>query len=134
MPKLQRPPRRENKKQTIDRARFAIFGNSSCLTLWGIGNLVKGMKVSEKFIQRLVHQIFKDLKAQNIITFKEKEDHVFHRACEILVQEYQRESDLDREVHRMMDDLEIQSPGEFQRYKMFPLLKKKLAKEKGIVL
>ncbi len=92
------------------------------------------MKVSEKFIERLVHQVFKDLKAQDIITFKDKEDRVFRRACDILVQEYQRESDLDHEVNRMMDDLERQNPGQFQRYKMFPLLKKKLAKEKGIVL
>jgi len=41
---------------------------------------------------------------------------------------------LDVEVNRLMDDLERQNPGEFQRFKMFPLLKKRLAKEKGIIL
>jgi hypothetical protein len=45
-----------------------------------------------------------------------------------------KESDLDHEVNRMMDELERQNPGEFQRYKMFPMLKKRLAKEKGIIL
>ena len=43
-------------------------------------------------------------------------------------------SELDAEVNRMMDDLEKQSSGEFQRYKMFPMLKKRLAKEKKIIL
>ncbi len=92
------------------------------------------MKSNEKLVQRLVQHVFKDLKAQNIVTFKEKEDRVFQRACEILLREYERETELEREVNRMMDDLERQNPGQFQRFKMFPLLKKKLAKEKGIVL
>jgi hypothetical protein len=34
----------------------------------------------------------------------------------------------------MMDDLERQNPGGFQRFKMFPMLKRRLAKEKGIIL
>ena len=92
------------------------------------------MKSNEKLVQRLVQHVFKDLKAQNIVTFKEKEERVFQRACEILLQEYGREAELDRDVNRMMDELERQNPGQFQRFKMFPLLKKKLAKEKGIVL
>lgn len=82
----------------------------------------------------MVLSVFRELKEQNSITFKEKEDKVFRRACEIIMNEYRRESDLDLEVNRMMDQLERQNPGEFQRYKMFPLLKKRLAKEKGIVL
>lgn len=92
------------------------------------------MKVSDKLIQRLVQAVFRDLKEQNTITFKEKEAVVFKRACAIISNEYAREQQLDMEVNRMMDDLERQNPGEFQRYKMFPLLKKRLAKEKGIIL
>ncbi|OFZ18431.1 MAG: hypothetical protein A2Z20_04425 [Bdellovibrionales bacterium RBG_16_40_8] len=92
------------------------------------------MRVSEKLIQRLVQSIFRDLKAQNMITFKDKEEKVFHRACEIIYNEYSREAQLDAQVNKMMDDLERQNPGEFQRHKMFPLLKKRLAKEKGVVL
>ena len=82
----------------------------------------------------MVHFVFRDLKDKNLIVFKEKEEKVFSRACEIIAKEYAREADLDREVMKMMDDLERQNPGEFQRYKMFPLLKKRLAKEKGIIL
>lgn len=85
-------------------------------------------------IQRLVQSVFRDLKEQSTIQFKEKEDKAFQRACEIVRSEYHKESQLDEQVNKMMDDLERQNPGEFQRYKMFPLLKKRLAKEKGIIL
>ena len=92
------------------------------------------MRVSEKLVQRMVRSVFSDLKAQNSIIFKEKEDKVFRRACELIANEYTREAQLNEQVNKMMDDLERQNPGEFQRHKMFPLLKKRLAKEKGIIL
>jgi hypothetical protein len=68
------------------------------------------------------------------VTFKDKEEKVFARGVALVVQEYEREKELDAEVHKMMDELERQNPGGFQRYKMFPMLKKRLAKEKGIIL
>ena len=69
-----------------------------------------------------------------MIQFKEKEEVVMKRAQEIIRADFQREQELDQEVNRMMDDLEKKSSGEFQRYKMFPMLKKRLAKEKKIIL
>lgn len=104
------------------------------MTIGAHRHLVKDMRVTDKMIQRLVQSVFRELKEQNSVQFKEKEEKVFQRACEIIAQEYQREAQLDIEVNKMMDNLERQNPGEFQRYKMFPLLKKRLAKEKGIVL
>jgi hypothetical protein len=96
--------------------------------------LVKDMKISDKLIERIVRAVFRELKEQEVVTFKEKEDKVFRRAVDLIANEYQREAQLDAEVHKMMDDLERQNHGEFQRFKMFPLLKKRLAKEKGIIL
>lgn len=92
------------------------------------------MKLSDKALQRLVQYIFRELKTNQTVTFKEKEEKVAARAVEILKDELRKETELDAEVNRMMDDLERQNPGEFQRFKMFPLLKKRLAKEKGIIL
>lgn len=97
-------------------------------------SLVKAMKVTEKQMKRMAESILKGLKAQQVIQFKEKEDVVLERATALIRADYQREMELDREVNRMMDDLERQNQGEFQRYKMFPMLKKRLAKEKGIIL
>ena len=92
------------------------------------------MKMSDNQIKRLIKCIFDELKDQKLVTFKDDEGKVFTRGVELVQEEYAKERELDEEVHRMMDDLEAPHPGEFQRYKMFPLLKKKLAKEKGFVL
>ena len=59
---------------------------------------------------------------------------MLERATAIIRGDFQREQELDREVNRMLDELEAQNSGEFQRYRMFPMLKKRLAKEKGITL
>ena len=92
------------------------------------------MRMTDKQVQRLVHFVFKSLKDSETVEFKQKEDQVFERAVTIIKEELQKEVALDREVNAMMDDLERQNPGSFERYKMFPLLKKRLAKEKGMVL
>lgn len=78
--------------------------------------------------------ILRGLRNQKVITFKEKEETVLERATAIIRADFFRESELDKEVNKMMDDLERQNPGEFQRFKMFPMLKRRLAKEKGIIL
>ncbi len=52
----------------------------------------------------------------------------------ILNEELNKEKNLDREVHRMLDELEKTHTGQFERYKMYPLLKKKLAEQKGVIL
>jgi hypothetical protein len=92
------------------------------------------MKISDKQMKRMADAIFRGLKAQKVVTFKDKEETVLARATEIIRADFFREAQLDQEVNRMMDDLERQNSGEFQRYKMFPMLKRRLAKEKGIIL
>ena len=92
------------------------------------------MKISDGQIKRIVHLIFKGLKEGQLVHFKEKEEKVFLRAVSIIKKDFNRELELDQEVHTMMDQLEIENPGSFQRYKMFPILKKKLAEKKGIIL
>ena len=92
------------------------------------------MKLTDKQILRLAQTLLNELKDQNIITFKEKEDKVTQRAVELIKEDFRKEAELDAEVNKMMDELERQNPGSFQRYKMFPLLKKRLAKEKGVIL
>lgn len=92
------------------------------------------MKLTPLQMQKLVEKIFDQLKKQNIVTFKVDEKKVFDRALEALKGEYQKETELEKEVHKMLDQLERSNPGEFQRFKMFPMLKQKLAKERKIIL
>jgi hypothetical protein len=92
------------------------------------------MKLQPTQIERLVQNVFDRLKEQELIQFKTTEKEVFARAVALVTADFKREDDLVHEVHKMMDDLEQQNPGGFDRRKMFPLLKQRLAKQKGIVL
>lgn len=92
------------------------------------------MKLSPMQTQKLVEKVFEAWKSQNVIIFKEDEKKVFARAIEVVKANYQREAELDREVNMMLDKLERTNSGEFERYKMFPILKAKLAKERKMVL
>lgn len=92
------------------------------------------MKLTPLQMQKLVEKVFQVWKAHDAITFKEDEPKVVARAVEAVKQNYQEEADLEKEVHKMLDNLERTNAGEFERYKMFPLLKQKLAKERKVVL
>ncbi|MCC6278360.1 MAG: DUF507 family protein [Oligoflexia bacterium] len=92
------------------------------------------MKLQPTQIERLVRQVMESLKSKGLIQFKIAEAQVLARAVELVTQDFRREDDLTQEVYKMMDDLEKQNPGGFDRGKMFPLLKARLAKQKGIVL
>lgn len=92
------------------------------------------MKLSSQQIQVLAEKILNNWKKQNIVVFKADEKKVLARMAEILKEDFAREDALDKEVNAMLDQLERSNPGEFQRYKMFPILKQKLAKEKKVIL
>ncbi len=92
------------------------------------------MKLTTNQLQAIVERVFKLWKQKNIATFKEDEKKVLSRGIELLKEELQKELDLDKEVMKKLDELEKSNPGEFQRHKMFPLMKAKLAKEKKVIL
>ena len=85
-------------------------------------------------MEQIARAVIDELKSSKQLVFKAPEEKVYARAFELVREDFERESKLDREVNAMLDELEKKSPGEFQRFKMFPLLKKKLAQQKGIVL
>lgn len=92
------------------------------------------MKLNDKQIQKLVAFVLNEQKAAQVIQMKDKEEALVAKAVSLVKAEIQKVIDLDKEVNRMMDDLERQNAGAFERYKMFPLLRKRLAKEKGVIL
>ena len=85
-------------------------------------------------MQKLTEKVFETWKKNNVIVFKDDEKKVFARVLEVIKQDYQNEAALDAEVNKMLDQLERTNSGEFQRFKMYPILKQKLAKERKIVL
>jgi hypothetical protein len=104
------------------------------LTLEVSERLVKDMKLTQIQLERIAHKVFDAWKTAGVVTFKDDEKKVFATAIDHLKADLQKEVDIEREVHKMLDSLEKSNPGEFQRHKMFQLLKQKLAKEKKVVL
>ena len=92
------------------------------------------MKLTASQIQRLSEKILNQWKSQNLITFKVDEKVVLKTIVEAVTADFQREEQLERDVNALMDQMEREHEGQFQRHKMFPMLKQKLAKERKVIL
>ncbi len=82
----------------------------------------------------LAKDVLKAIQADPGFEVFDTDDVLIEEIVECLNKNLHAEKLLDQEVEAMMDQLEKQNPGGFQRYKMFPLLKKRLATQKGFVL
>ena len=85
-------------------------------------------------MHRIAKKVLQALDENQAASLKVKAEVLEARIVEFLKADMERESDLDRDVLKMMDDLESSGQGDFERYKMFPMLKKRLAQERGIIL
>lgn len=92
------------------------------------------MKLTTSQIQRLSEKIFNQWKSQNLMTLKVDEKVVLSTIVAAIMGELKKEDQLEQDVKALMDQMERQHEGEFQRHKMFPMLKQKLAKERKIIL
>ena len=92
------------------------------------------MKLTTSQIQRLADKVLYQWKIKNLITFKVDEKVVLKTIVDCITEEFKKEENLDREISGMIDELQRQHGSEFQRHKMFPILKQKLAKERKIIL
>ena len=92
------------------------------------------MKLTTSQIQRLADKVLNQWKIQNLITLKVDEKVVLKTIVDCITEEFKKEENLDREISGMIDELQRQHGSEFQRHKMFPILKQKLAKERKIIL
>ena len=91
------------------------------------------MKLNSSQIQRLAQKILNNWKKQNHITFKVDEKIVLQTMKDVITADYKAEEELDKEVYALMAEMEKQGQ-EFQKGKMFHLLKQKIAKEKKVIL
>lgn len=91
-------------------------------------------KLTTSQIQRLAEKILNQWKSQNVITLKVDEKTVLNTMINAMMNELKKEEQLDIDVKALMDQMEREHEGEFQRHKMFPMLKQKLAKERKVIL
>lgn len=92
------------------------------------------MKMTTHQIESLVRRVLGELEKKNLIQFNKTKEAVFQKGQQILLDDFAKETQLDREVLAMVDALEQKQDGPFDRHKMFRILKSKLAEERGVVL
>lgn len=92
------------------------------------------MKLTTLQLQAIATKVLESWKKQNIVVMKDDEKKILNRMVDVLKADYQKELDLETDVNKMLDQLERTNSGEFQRYKMYPLIRKQLAKERKIIL
>lgn len=92
------------------------------------------MKLSPNQLQVLAKKILQQWKESGVAEFKADDKVVLERIIALMKGEIQKELDLEKAVHAMLDQLERTNGGEFERHKMYPLLKNKMAKERKVIL
>lgn len=92
------------------------------------------MRWTSGLSEYLAQLIFTEWKKADLVEWKVDEKEVALQIHQILSEDLNKVKKLEEEVGRMLDELEKTHPGQFERYKMYPLLKKKMAKKKGIIL
>ena len=95
----------------------------------------KPLKWTTHLSQYLSQLIVKEFKKAELASFHASEEVIAKEIHLLLTEDLDKEKALEQEVQALMDQLE-KDPGtaNFERYKMYPLLKKKLAEKKGIIL
>lgn len=96
--------------------------------------LVVRMKLTNHQIEILVQKVIDSYKKYNVATFKVDEKKVFQRAVEVIKEQFELERQVETEAKALVEQLERQNKGEFEPHKMFLMVKKKLAKDKGLIL
>lgn len=91
------------------------------------------MKLSNHQLEVMVNRVFQFWKKNNIVTFKVDEKAVFQRALEVLKNEFDTEKKIEDEAKAMVEKLEQQNP-DIEPHKMYLMIKKKLAKDRGVIL
>lgn len=92
------------------------------------------MKLTINQMQALAQKVLNQWKQNNLAQFKADERVILDKMVAIMKNEIQKEMDLEKDVHAMLDQLERSHGGQFERHKMYPMLKNKMAKERKLIL
>lgn len=92
------------------------------------------MKLSSNQMNKIAVEVFKEVSSADNIEVHFEKEKFKTLISNVIKQNIEEEKILDQSVNDMMETLEKQNPGSFEHYKMFPLLKKKLAEQRGFVL
>lgn len=92
------------------------------------------MKLTQAHIESLVRRVLINLEKKQLIQFNKSKEAVLQKGREIIDADFAKEAKLDEEVMKMLDQIEKDQTDQFERHRMFKMLKKKVAEERGFIL
>jgi hypothetical protein len=92
------------------------------------------MRLNSFQIESLAKKIIAGLDEKRAIQFRDGKEVALKKTIEIIEKDFDKEKQLEQEVHARLDQLEKEQSEGFDRHRMFKMLKKKMAEEKRIVL
>lgn len=91
------------------------------------------MKIKVEQIDRLVDQLLKNYRSNDLIVVKGKEADIRAKIKDIIAQNFHEEEAIEEEARKMLASHAGQVK-EMDHYKMFVLIKQKLAQKRGFIL
>lgn len=91
------------------------------------------MKIKADQIDRLMDHLLKAYKSKELIVLKAKETDIRAKIKEIIAQNFHEEDVIEEEARRMLSS-HARDVKEMDHYKMFLLIKQKLAQKRGFIL
>jgi len=92
------------------------------------------MRLNSFQIESLCKKIINGLDEKKLVEFRDGKENALKEAVGIVEDDFDQEKNLEAEVNVRLDALEKQQTEGFDRHKMFKMMKKKMAEEKGMVL
>ena len=94
------------------------------------------MKIKPEQVDRLADELWRAYRAKELIALKTDEARIRAKIIEIVTRNFQEEEAIEEEARRMLASHagQVKQAEEADPYKMFLLIKQKLAQKKGFVL
>lgn len=94
------------------------------------------MKIKTEQIDRLVDHLLKSYHSKELIILKGKEADIRAKIRDIVAQNFYEEEAIEEEARKMLAShaSQVREVKEMDHYKMFVLIKQKLAQRKGFIL
>lgn len=94
------------------------------------------MKIKPEQIGRLVEQLMKTYRAKDLMIAKTREDEIRGAITEIVARNFREEEEIEEEARKMLASHagQMKEIKEMDSYKMFLLIKQKLAQKRGFTL
>ena len=92
------------------------------------------MKIKQEQVERCCRLILEHLKEKKMITLKVPEGQVYQKLVDTFLKNLKQEEQIDVDAKALLEKTLENSSQDLDRQKMFLMIKRKLAKDRGFIL